>query len=452
MASIATSPTNVRKNPADGNYILSITAKSPTNIACIKYWGKRDTSLNLPINSSVSVTLDMKDLCTVTTVVASKSFSKDRLWLNGNEEDPATNKRVQSVLREIRKRGSSVTDSSGNIIIANNSDWNGYNVHIISYNTFPTAAGLASSAAGYACMVRALASLFQVNETYVGELSTIARQGSGSACRSLYGGFVKWNMGGKEDGSDSMAVQVASKADWPEMEAIICVVNDRKKDVSSTGGMALSVETSLLLDHRAKHVVEPRLKAIEEAYRNKDFEAFGKLTMQDSNQFHATCLDTFPPIFYMNDVSRDIIQFVHKFNKSLGGIKAAYTFDAGPNAVVFCEKNTSKMLITALRVAFSPKSSTPLYVALPLPIRSSVFNAEDIDSMKFPQELEKTGPGWKMDENASPVFKKYWNSKGGEIKQLIHTRVGEGSYIVREDSESLAELDTGLPKKDYHKY
>ena len=443
MASSNISPT-VRKNPADGNYVVSITAKSPTNIACIKYWGKRDTKLNLPINSSVSVTLDMQDLCTVTSVVASKSFSKDRLWLNGTEEDPSTNKRVQSVLREIRKRAGAFVDSDGNTIIASNGDWDGYNVHIVSYNTFPTAAGLASSAAGYACMVRALSALFQVSEAYAGELTTIARQGSGSACRSLYGGFVKWDMGAKEDGTDSMAVQVATKADWPEMEAIICVVNDRKKDVSSTGGMALSVETSLLLDHRAKHVVEPRLKAIEEAYRSKNFEAFGKLTMQDSNQFHATCLDTFPPIFYMNDVSRDVIQFVHKFNKSLGGIKAAYTFDAGPNAVIFCEKQTSETLIGALRTAFSPR------VAPALPIRSKVFATDTVDSTKFPPALENL-PGWEIGESASPVFKKYWNGAGGEIKQLIHTRVGEGSYVVKDD-ETLVELETGMPKKDYHKF
>ena len=84
------------------NEILKATSYAPTNIACIKYWGKRDTSLNLPINSSVSITLDMDDLRTVTTVTASKTFIKDRLWLNGNEENPENNKRVQKVLNEIR--------------------------------------------------------------------------------------------------------------------------------------------------------------------------------------------------------------------------------------------------------------------------------------------------------------------------------------------------------------
>ena len=84
--------------------ILRSTSYAPTNIACIKYWGKRDASLNLPINSSVSITLDMDDLRTVTTVAASSLFEQDRLWLNGNEENPAENKRVQRVLREIRKR------------------------------------------------------------------------------------------------------------------------------------------------------------------------------------------------------------------------------------------------------------------------------------------------------------------------------------------------------------
>ena len=116
---------------------------------------------------------------------------------------------------------------------------------------------------------------------------------------------------------------------------MILVVSDKEKDTSSTSGMETSRKTSELLAYRASSIVQGRLDAIKKAYNERDFETFGRITMQDSNQFHAVCLDTYPPIFYMNDISRMIIRIVHALNNVLGGIKAAYTFDAGPNAVIY---------------------------------------------------------------------------------------------------------------------
>jgi diphosphomevalonate decarboxylase len=152
----------------------------------------------------------------------------------------------------------------------------------------------------------------------------------------MYGGFVKWQKGEAADGSDSIAIQVADENHWPEMRAVICVVSDKEKDTSSTSGMETSRLTSPLLQHRAANVVQPRLDEIERAYLAKDFETFGRLTMMDSNQFHAVCLDTYPPIFYLNDVSKIIIRLCSIINEFYGSIKAAYTFDAGPNAVIYC--------------------------------------------------------------------------------------------------------------------
>lgn len=105
--------------------------------------------------------------------------------------------------------------------------------------------------------------------------------------------------------------------------------------------METSRLTSLLLAHRATHIVQDRLDQISKAYLERDFETFGRITMQDSNQFHAVCLDTYPPIFYMNDTSKMIIRIVHALNAALGGVKAAYTFDAGPNAVIYTTEEVS---------------------------------------------------------------------------------------------------------------
>ena len=100
--------------------------------------------------------------------------------------------------------------------------------------------------------------------------------------------------------------------------------------------METSRLTSPLLQYRAASVVQPRLAEQEAAFLAKDFETFGRITMQDSNQFHAVCLDTYPPVFYMNDVSKAIIRLVHVINTHYQTVKAAYTFDAGPNAVIYC--------------------------------------------------------------------------------------------------------------------
>ncbi|KAE8684962.1 Diphosphomevalonate decarboxylase [Hibiscus syriacus] len=188
------------------------TAQTPTNIAVIKYWGKRNETLILPVNDSISVTLDPAHLCTTTTVA--------EISLSGG--------RYQNCLREIRKRAREVEDKEKGIK-TEKKDWEKLHLHIASCNNFPTAVGLASSAAGFACLVFALAKLMNVEEDD-SQLSAIARQGSGSACRSLFGGFVKWIMGKEEDGSDSLAVQLVDEKHWDDLFIIIAVVSSRQKE------------------------------------------------------------------------------------------------------------------------------------------------------------------------------------------------------------------------------
>jgi len=210
-------------------------------------------------------------------------------------------------------------------------------LHLVSVNNFPTAAGLASSAAGFAALVRAIANLYDLPHSPT-ELSKVARQGSGSACRSLMGGYVAWRAGTAKDGSDSVAEEVAPVSHWPEMRALILVVSADKKGVPSTAGMQTTVETSTLFPSRANDIVPKRMAEMEKAIQEKDFPTFAKITMMDSNSFHAVCLDSWPPIHYLNDVSRAAMNAVETINKRAGELVAAYTFDAGPNAVIYYQE------------------------------------------------------------------------------------------------------------------
>ncbi|XP_073119119.1 diphosphomevalonate decarboxylase 1 isoform X1 [Henckelia pumila] len=420
---------------ADGvkNWVLAVTAQTPTNIAVIKYWGKRDESLILPINDSISVTLDPAHLCTTTSVAVSPSFTHDRMWLNG-KEIPLSGGRFQSCLREVRSRANDVEDHEKGIKIAKK-DWDKMHVHIVSYNNFPTAAGLASSAAGLACLVFSLAKLMNVKEDH-SKLSAIARQGSGSACRSLYGGFVKWIMGKEENGSDSIAVQLADEKHWDDLVIIIAVVSSRQKETSSTSGMRDTVETSALVEHRAKVVVPKRIIKMEEAIKNRDFPAFAALTCADSNQFHAVALDTCPPIFYMNDTSHRIISCVEKWNRFEGTPQVAYTFDAGPNAVLIShDRKTAALLLQRLLFYFPPQAETDLnsYVIGDKTILqdAGIQEVKDIETLTPPPEI-----------NANIPAQRY----KGDVSYFICTGPGRGPVVLTDENKSLIDPKTGLPK------
>ncbi|KAG6865486.1 hypothetical protein C0991_002198 [Blastosporella zonata] len=403
--------------------LFQATASAPVNIACIKYWGKRDTKLILPTNSSLSVTLDQDHLRSTTTSRADPSFENDRLWLNGIEEDIKTGGRMATCIAEMKRlRKEKVED-----VQPNEPKLSSYHVHIASFNNFPTAAGLASSASGFAALVASLAQLYTLPVS-PSTLSLIARQGSGSACRSLYGGFVAWQQGTAADGSDSLAVEVAPQSHWPDMHALICVVSDDKKGTSSTSGMQRTIETSALLQHRIAHVVPQRMAAISEAILKKDFDTFAQITMAESNQFHAVALDTEPPIFYLNDVSRAIIALIVEYNRvsvAAGkGRKAAYTYDAGPNAVIYTLKENVKEIVELIVKYFPQKEGSFKDVF-------NLFGTADI-----------TQTSWSVVEGFNEAVAKKFEV--GAVKGLIHASVGDGPRALGAE-ESLLKAD-GFPK------
>ncbi|KHN37414.1 Diphosphomevalonate decarboxylase [Glycine soja] len=414
------------------NWVFMVTAQTPTNIAVIKYWGKRDETLILPVNDSISLTLDPSHLCTTTTVAVSSAFHQDRMWLNAKEIS-LSGGRFHSCLREIRARACDVEDENKGIKITKE-DWAKLHLHIASYNNFPTAAGLASSAAGFACLAYALGKLMNVKEDE-SQLSAIARQGSGSACRSLFGGFVKWIMGKEDNGSDSLAVQLADEKHWDDLVIVIAVVSSRQKETSSTSGMCESVETSLLLQHRAKEIVPKRILQMEEAIKNRDFASFSQLTCADSNQFHAVCLDTSPPIFYMNDTSHRIISIAEKWNRSEEAPQVAYTFDAGPNAVLIARnRKAATSLIQRLLYYFPPNSddlSSYIIGDKSIAKDAGINGIQDVEALPPPPEIK---------DNIPPQKYK------GDVSYFICTRPGRGPVLLSDNSQALLNGETGLPK------
>lgn len=289
------------------------------------------------------MTLSQKSLKTHTTAATSPSFvGPDTLTVNGALED-VTKPRTAACLAALRQLRTELESSDPSL-----PNISTLPLHIVSANNFPTAAGLASSAAGFGALVRAVANLYNLPQSPE-QLSVIARQGSGSACRSLMGGFVAWRAGTREDGSDSMAEQIAPPSHWPELRALILVASGEKKEVGSTEAMQRTTQTSTLFPARVKVVESSRMGEIEKAIREKDFETFARVTMQDSNSFHAVCLDSWPPVPYLNDASKAAMDAVHTINRRAGKLICAYTFDAGPNAVIYYLEEHTHQVAGVLR-------------------------------------------------------------------------------------------------------
>lgn len=304
---------------------MRATALANSNIAIIKYWGKRDEKLILPRNSSLSFTMD-EQLQTKTTVEFNDSYDNDMVYIDNEKANEKETARVSAFLDLIREKAGISSKAT-----------------VISKNTFPKAAGMASSASAFAALAAAASKAAGLNLSLT-EISILARQGSGSAIRSIYGGAVKWEMGKKADGSDSIAVQVVSKGHWPEIRNVIGLLTKKEKKVSSRAGMAETVKTSTLYEARLAHVHE-RLAVAEDAIKKKDFNRLAEVIMRESDNMHAVMLDTYPPIIYLNDTAKAVMESVIEFNAKKGENVIAYTFDAGPNPHLYTtEKYVSEAI------------------------------------------------------------------------------------------------------------
>ena len=294
------------------------TAIANANIALVKYWGKRNKELILPYNGSISMTCD--GLFTKTTVEFSDEYEKDVIIIN-DKELKQDEKDILGHLERIRKMAGIKEKAK-----------------VVSQSNFPVAAGLASSASGLAALTLAAVKAAGLNLTQR-ELSILVRQGSGSACRSIYGGFVEWLKGEKEDGSDSYAQQIVDKNYWSEFRMIVTILTEEKKKVGSRAGMAQTVETCPYYRGWLE-TIEDDLKIIREGILERNFTKVGIQAEYNCLKMHALMVATKPPIIYWQPATMEIIHNVISWREE--GLECYFTIDAGPNVKVLCLQKDEK--------------------------------------------------------------------------------------------------------------
>jgi len=293
--------------------MLKGSAKAHTNIALIKYWGKSDEDLIIPMNNSLSLTLDA--FYTETTVIFSEEFKADTFYLDSILQDASATTKISRFLDLVRKQA----------------DWPFF-AEVKSYNHVPTAAGLASSASGLAALAAACNQALQLNLSDK-DLSRLARRGSGSACRSIFPGFVEWQKGSSDE--TSFAEPVPSSGWEEELAMIFILINDQEKDVSSRDGMRRTVETSAFYSGWLQTTPQD-LASAKIAIHAQDFDKLGTITENNALKMHGTTLAAVPPFTYWSPDSLKAMSAVKKIRAA--GLSCYFTMDAGPNVKVLCQK------------------------------------------------------------------------------------------------------------------
>lgn len=291
---------------------MQATAIAHPNIAFVKYWGKRDIDRNVPAAGSVSMTLD--GLETRTTVEFSETLSADSLQLDGDPVGSGeTLHRVEAFLDLVRQRAG--IDRAARVETRNN---------------FPTAGGLASSASGFAALARAATQAAGV-ELSERELSALARRGSGSAARSIFGGFVRMEVG--DEGEGAAGFQVAGPDHW-NLRCVIVETAEGPKSVGSTEGMLHTERTSPYYDAWIESVSGDVEEAVA-AIRDREFDGLAEVAERSCLRMHAAAMSADPGILYWNGTTVEVIHRVRAARD--GGVDAFFTVDAGPHVKVFCE-------------------------------------------------------------------------------------------------------------------
>ena len=299
------------------------TVSAPANIAFVKYWGARDLERALPMNPSISMTLE--HCVTQCTLEVLEREGIDEIWNaepDGGFGTPAPEfaQRVRAHLDRIRK-------------------WAGRAeaVRVATRNTFPTAGGLASSASGFAALTLAAVRAFG-KKASTKELSLLARRsGSGSACRSMFGGFVEWatSRGNGNLDEDSYGWPIADVEHW-DLRNVIAVVEIGPKTVSSIEGHRRAL-TSPYFDKR-QELLPDQLEKVRRAIRECDLAALGPVIEEEAIDLHLIAMSSHPPIFYWSPGTIAVLRAVRELRQE--GLAAWATMDAGANVHVICDTDS----------------------------------------------------------------------------------------------------------------
>jgi diphosphomevalonate decarboxylase len=291
----------------------SATAVAHTNIALVKYWGKRDAALNLPAAGSLSLTLDQ--LRTRTTVELAPDLAADALVLGGAAQTGEPLARVSRVLDLVRARAKARQD---------------IHARVTSENSFPTGSGLASSASAFAALAVAAAAAYDLWLSPA-ELSVLARRGSGSAARSIYGGFVEMQPGERADGADAHAVALLPAGVWDVRMVVAVVGGGKPKDVSSRSGMGHTAATSPLYAGWLA-CVPGDLAAARAAVAARDLPRLGEVTEASALAMHASAFAARPGVVYFRGATLEAFHAVRALRAA--GAACWATMDAGPHVKV----------------------------------------------------------------------------------------------------------------------
>lgn len=301
--------------------MTTATAQAFSNIAFIKYWGNRDPDQRIPANGSISMNLG--GLYTQTQVEFDPALTSDQVTINDRPAVGAALQRVRSFLDGVRQ-------ISGEHKFT----------RVTSQNNFPTGAGIASSASAFAALSLAATAAAGLDLSQR-ELSRLARRGSGSACRSVPGGFVEWRAGDSDE--TSYAYSIAPSEHWDLMDCI-AIVSPAHKAVGSTEGHNLA-GTSPLQAARVSDAPR-RLDWCRRAILERDFESFAEVVELDSNLMHAIMMTSTPPLIYWEPATLAVIHSVRAWRRN--GLAVCYTIDAGPNVHVLCPGETAHQVIAQL--------------------------------------------------------------------------------------------------------
>ncbi len=297
-------------------------ARACSNVALVKYWGKRSVAQNLPYTGSISVTLG--GLWTTASVARLARGSAD--VVRTAEADLSERPEIVSFLELMR---SLAADPSP--------------VSVELETNFPVAAGLASSASIFAALTLALSKTFDLQAS-ARELTCLARRGSGSAARSLSGGFVEWFAGENSDGSDSFAECILDAAAWP-LGIVVVVTDTGHKRVGSRLGMQHVTATSPFFPAWLE-THDGDLQQARDAIAARDLLTLGEVAEHNCLKMHAVSLAARPALLYWNPVTIAVMEQVRRLREE--GMDAFFTIDAGPQVKVLCRLEQRELVASRL--------------------------------------------------------------------------------------------------------